>query len=145
MKWFPRIILGIFLGLLLYALGIVVFASPPAHARDNGQWADTSPQVRKWFSELMQPDAPMISCCGEADAYWADDFEVSGDQYVAIVTDDRGDTFPNGTTRAHIDPGTRILVPNGKIKFDQSNPTGHGVLFIGATGAIYCYLPPAGI
>jgi hypothetical protein len=122
------------------AVGLIL----PALARDNG-WEGTPPHVRQWYQSLMQPDAPAVSCCGEADAYWADDFEVVGDQYVAIVTDDRGDTFSNGATRPHIPLGTRIRVPNGKVKFDQSNPTGHGVIFMGAGTTIYCYLPPAGI
>lgn len=124
------------------ALGCLLPAA--TEARDNG-FPDTPLKERQWFQSLMQPDAPMVSCCGEADAYWADDFEIKGDQYVAIVTDERDDTFPNGVTRPHIEPGTRIVVPNGKIKFDAGNPTGHGLIFLGATGSVYCYLPPASI
>jgi hypothetical protein len=63
----------------------------PAIARDVGQWEASPGHVREWFRSLSQPDNPAISCCGEADAYWADSFEVAGDQYVAIVTDERED------------------------------------------------------
>ena len=39
----------------------------------------------------MQPDNKATSCCGEADAYEADSFEVEGDHYIAIVTNGAGD------------------------------------------------------
>lgn len=131
--------------LLGFLLGAALFSCPHhAHARDNG-WNETPPNVRHWFQSLMQPDNPAVSCCGEADAYEADNFAIEGDQYIAIITDERGDTFPNGVTRAHLEPGTRIVIPNGKIKFDAGNPTGHGILFIGGSGVVYCYLPPAAI
>ena len=58
-----------------------------ASARDFGQWEGTDPQIRQWYQALMQPDNPAVSCCGEADAYWADSFEVDGDKYVAIITE----------------------------------------------------------
>lgn len=116
----------------------------PAAARDNG-WEMTPPKERNWFQGLMQPDNPMMSCCGEADAYQADDYEVHGDQYVAIITDERSDEFSNGAFRPHIPVGTRIVIPNQKIKFDQANPTGHGYVFIGSNGQLYCYCPPPGV
>jgi hypothetical protein len=34
--------------------------------------------VRQWFQSLKQPDHPRLSCCGEADAFEADSFEVEG-------------------------------------------------------------------
>ena len=101
------------------------------------------PAIRKWFQNLVQPDVPTMSCCGEADAYWADSYEVEGDHYVAIITDER----PDGPlARAHIDVGTRIIVPNAKIKWDQGNPTGHGVIFLHSDDKwVYCYAPPGGV
>jgi hypothetical protein len=103
--------------------------------RDSGQWVNTPEYIRHWFQNLMQPDHPHLSCCGEADAYEADTFEVDGDKYVAIITDGKG-VIPNGT---------RITVPNHKIKWDAGNPTGHGIIFIGGTGAIFCYVAPGGV
>ena len=41
--------------------------------------------------------------------------------------------------------GMRIAVPNSKMKWDQGNPTGHGIIFIGAAGALYCYVAPGGV
>jgi hypothetical protein len=116
------------IALLMFAL------CAPAQARDNGQWGNSPLQVREWFQSLMQPDNPAVSCCGEADAFEADTFEVAGDHYVAIITDGKG-VLPNGT---------RIAVPNSKMKWDRGNPTGHGIIFIGAAGALYCYVAPGG-
>ncbi len=122
-------------------VALVLLASPSA-ARDFGQWENQPPHVRAWFQKLMQPDLPTMSCCGEADAYWADSFEVDGDRYVAIITDERPDG-PLG--RPHRESGEKIVVPNHKIKWDDGNPTGHGIIFIGMGGQVYCYVPPGGV
>lgn len=113
-----------------------------AHTRDLGQWESTNAEIREWYRALMQPDNPAVSCCGEADAYWADSFEVDGDKYVAIITDARPD---EPLRRKHVDVGTRIVVPNHKLKFDQSNPTGHGVIFLNTRAHVYCYVAPGGV
>jgi hypothetical protein len=114
---------------------LLLFAASPAAARDNGQWADHPAYLRQWFQKLMQPDNPVMSCCGEADAFEADSFEVRGDQYVAIITDGKG----------MIPEGTKIPVPNNKMKWDDGNPTGHGIIFIGNGGQVYCYVAPGGV
>jgi hypothetical protein len=106
---------------------------------DRGQWSDGA--IAQWFKSLMQPDRPTISCCGEADAYWADKFETQGDQYAAIITDTRPDE-PLG--RQHVEPGTKIVIPHNKIKYDKGNPTGHGIVFLNLYGSVFCYLPPSG-
>ena len=106
-----------------------------AQARDNGQWGDMPAFVRQWFQSLMQPDNPYVSCCGEADAFEADSYEVQGDQYVAIITNGKG----------IIPEGTRVPVPNKKMKWDEGNPTGHGIIFIGSGGQVFCYVTPGGV
>jgi hypothetical protein len=116
------------IALIMLALGT------PAAARDNGQWANVPSNIREWFQNLKQPDHPRLSCCGEADAFEADSFEEEGDHYVAIITDGKG-VIPNGT---------RISVPNSKMKWDKGNPTGHGIIFIGDRGQLYCYVTPGG-
>jgi hypothetical protein len=103
-----------------------------ASARDLGQWEATDPEVRQWYQALMQPDNPAVSCCGEVD----------GDKYVAIITDTRPD-IP--LRRKHIDVGTKIVVPNHKLKYDQSNPTGHGIIFLSRGDYVYCYVAPGGV
>jgi hypothetical protein len=113
----------------------------PAAARDNGQWVDSPPNIRQWFQSLMQPDNPSVSCCGEADAFEADTFEVEGDHYIAVITDGKG-VIPNGT---------RVAVPNRKLKWDAGNPTGHGIIFLRPETVqpnewtVYCYVAPGGV
>ena len=119
---------------MIFKIVLSLYLFAPTPARDNGQWGDSPPHIRLWFQELRQPDNPRLSCCGEADAFEADRFEVEGDHYVAIITDGRG-VMANGT---------RIPVPNEKMKFDTGNPTGHGVIFVGDEGQIYCYVTPSG-
>jgi hypothetical protein len=118
--------------LLLLMLGSVAFARGTPNDR---QWEDSPPDVRQWFQSLTQPDDPSMSCCGEADAFQADTFEVEGDHYVAIITDGKG-VIPSGT---------RIPVPNKKMKWDAGNPTGHGIIFIGPQQQVYCYVAPGGL
>jgi hypothetical protein len=116
----------------LAALAMIASAA----ARDNGRWSDSPAQIRQWFQSLMQPDNPSMSCCGEADAFEADTFEVEGDHYVAVITDGKG----------VVANGTRIPVPNRKMKWDAGNPTGHGIVFlqVGTLNA-YCYVAPGGV
>src|SRR5579872_2736760 len=133
--------------LILFAtFAVLALSIHFACARDLGQWDTTSQQIRRWYQSLMQPDNPTVPCCGEGDAYWADSFDVDDDKYVAIITDNRPD---EPLRRAHIDVGTRVLIPSGKIKYDQSNPTGHGIVFMARYDnggeTVYCYLPPGGV
>lgn len=121
--------------LLVFAL---LFAAACWHqllARDLGQWEDQPPEIRQWFQQLMQPDNPQVSCCGQADAFGADSYAVEGDHYVAIITDGKG----------IIPEGTRIPIPNHKMKWDQGNPTGHGIVFLSSGGQVFCYVAPGGV
>lgn len=101
------------------------------------------------------------NCCGEADAYWADEYETGPDGYIAIVTDPRNDDqFRDGKghPRHHVPIGTRVEVPARKvITFPPQEPnnTGHGWVWLSAyedevTGKVtgynvICYLAPAGL
>lgn len=134
---------------MIWLIALALAASPQSghdaapsvtRVRDLGQWTDRQEVVGEWYRSLMQPDNPWVSCCGEADAYWADSFEVEGDHYVAIVTDERDLPF-----RPAIPSGTRVPVPNAKMKVDAGNPTGHGVLFVGPGGSVFCYVAPGGV
>jgi hypothetical protein len=123
---------------------VVLLASTAINARDLGQFDDpANAYLKRWYQDLKQPDNPAVSCCGEADAYWADAFEATSDgQYIAIITDPRDDE-PLG--RRHRDIGTRIVVPKNKIKWNEGNPVGHGIIFLNRADNVFCYLPPLGI
>jgi len=111
-------------------------------ARDVGQWEATDPEVRAWYRGLMQPDNPSASCCGTADAYWADEIWVRNGKTYAVVTDDRPDS-PLG--RPHVPNGTEVEIPNHKLKWDKGNPTGHGVVFLGPNRYVFCFVQPGGV
>jgi hypothetical protein len=144
------------IGWSLVSIGIaLVILAAVANARDLGQWDQTDPEIAAWYRSLKQPDNPDVSCCDEADAYWADSYEVSPTgQYIAIITDERD--VPGRVVRP---VGTRVLIPQHKLKFDQGNPTGHGIVFLAApiseyegrssgaeeTPFVYCYLSPGGV
>ncbi len=127
---------------IILCLSVFGCLSGAAVARDLGQWETADPEIRHWYQALMQPDAPTASCCGEADAYWADEIHVRDGKTYVTITDDREDG-PRG--RPHIDRGTEIEVPNHKLKWDKSNPTGHGVLFLSRNRFVYCYVQSGGV
>jgi hypothetical protein len=126
---------------ILVFLNIFGCLATGAKARDFGQWEAVDPRIREWYQALMQPDVPNASCCGEADAYWAGEVDVRDGKTYAIITDDRPDE-PRGWP--HIDAGTEIEIPNNKLKWDKSNPTGHGIVFLSRNGYVFCYVQPGG-
>jgi hypothetical protein len=111
-------------------------------ARDLGQWENSDPTVREWYRSLMQPDNPIVPCCGEADAYFADEIHVRDGKTYVTITDDRDDG-PLG--RHHVPVGTEILVPDYKLKWDAGNPVGHSVIFLNVNNEAYCYVQGSGI
>lgn len=127
---------------VLAAVGISAILVSLVHARDRGQWETSDPEIRSWYQSLRQPDNPGLSCCGEADAYWADKVEVKGDKVFAIITDDRPDV-PLG--RRHIPVGTKFEIPPHKMKFDRGNPTGHVVIFINVADQVLCFVQGNGV
>jgi hypothetical protein len=128
--------------IIMAILLVFLYSVKLVHAKDYGQW-DRSDPIVQWYKSLMMPDNPAVSCCGEADAYWADSYEVSKDgEYIAIITDERPD---EPLRRKHVDVGTRIVVPHHKLKWDQSNPTGHGIIFFNNPDYVYCYVAPGGV
>src|SRR5258707_11337536 len=127
---------------IILFLGIFSCLIAGVNARDLGQWEAVDPAIREWYQSLMQPDVPTASCCGEADAYWADEIHVRDGKTYATITDDREDA-PRG--RPHVPMGTEIEIPNNKLKWDKSNPTGHGILFLSRGGYLFFYLQPRGV
>ena len=121
---------------------LAIVAALQAQARDLGQWENSDQTIRNWYKSLMRPDAPTSSCCGEADAYWADRVVVKDGKTFAIITDDRSDE-PSG--RPHVPVGTEIEVPNVKLKWDMSNPTGHNIIFISRERYTFCFVQGTGI
>lgn len=130
MAWWWWIVVGLIGGIAF----ILLLSS--VSARDLGQWDKIDPLVKAWFGELMQPDTigamgGGVSCCGESDAYWADDVHVRDGKIYAVITDDRDD---GPLMRMHEEIGTEYEIPLNKIVGDKQrvgNPTGHTVIFLG--------------
>lgn len=112
---------------LIVAIACACLVAGGAFSRDAGQWTKADPAIREWYQSLKQPDAPQTSCCGEADAYWCDDWYVRDGSTYCKITDDRADA---PLKRQHVPVGTEILIPRHKLKYDQGNPTGHTIVFL---------------
>lgn len=93
-----------------------------------------------WYASLMQPDNPTASCCGVADAYWCDDISVEGGKTFCKITDDQ-----EIGGRPKLPLGTKIEIPDRKLKWDKGNPVGHAVVFLSAGGAVYCFVQAGGV
>lgn len=99
------------------------------------------------------------SCCGEADAYWADQIDKVTDKGVYVtITDKRncttiqqyeedgeGNYYPTQPTpsdeciknRIERD-GQKVFIPNSRLDDrHQGNPTGHNIVFLGASSSNY--------
>lgn len=145
MKFRFKIIL-LTLALIFAALAVATHKAPAA------EWS-TDPVIRKFFRSLVRPDNAYQSCCGEADSYFADQFEVdSNGDYIAIITDDREDEVPADNLnpsvsedgvdteppgphmRQHRAIGARVHVPAERVGCTKPNITGHGLLFMPQMG-----------
>ena len=110
----------------------VIFLGSPATRANFGQWGLSRSRCA---SGLMQPDNPFLSCCGEADAYWVDNFEVDE----AAMWPSSPTSVPDGPLgRMHREVGETVLVPNSEVKWDDGNPTGHGIISMATAGEVYC-------
>ena len=123
-----------------------------ASSRDLGQWGNVDKALSQWYQALTQPDVPSASCCGAADAFWADEVHIRDGKVFAVITDDRADA-PRG--RPHIDIGTEIEIPPNKMKWTDDDPQtntpisrnmdGHGIVFLSANRFVFCYIAPGGV
>lgn len=77
------------------ALGLLLVTQPVV-GRNLGQWEAADPALRAWYEGLMQPDVPRASCCGEADAYFADEVHVRDGKTFVVITDTRPDAPRSG-------------------------------------------------
>ena len=73
-------------GVIVCSFVVLCVALSVAFARDGGQWGNNDPVVTEWYKTLMQPDRPEVSCCGEGDAYWCDDYYVRDGKTFCKIT-----------------------------------------------------------
>lgn len=118
----------------MVALWVFLASLRPAFAHDRDSSHDG------WYASLMQPDNPTASCCGIADAYWCDDISVKDGKTFCAITDDQ--EIPG---RPKLPLGTKVEIPDRKLKFDRGNPTGHAIVFLSSGGAVYCFVQAGGV
>ena len=126
--------------IVMSALLIWMYSINFAIAKDSGQWSNVDPELKKWYSELQQPDNAPASCCGEADAYWCDGLHVRDGKTFCVITDDRDNI---ALRRTPVPIGTEIEIPDRKLNKDP-NPTGHAIVFLSAAQMVYCYVGNSG-
>lgn len=134
-----------------WTLLALVLMAGAAHARDGWEGrprvCDMSPGPRlercqTWISTVQRPDLRGASCCGEGDAFIADNYRIdkaTGDLY-AIVSLDYFDQEGNLVYYAT----QEVLIPREKQNFlpeDAGNTSGHGVFFASGPN-IYCWFAP---
>lgn len=104
--------------LTLFVLAMCILTSK---AKSDAGWWQT-PAVR--------------ACCSEADAVYADKWELRGDKVLAEVT--------GGGPRNHSwAPIGRVFeVPLEKVIHEPGNPTGRAILFLRPSDLyVYCFVP----
>jgi hypothetical protein len=144
---------------VLFAVGALASACVATHARPADKWAQASPDRQEFFKGAVMPGLPPSqkpeSCCGEADAYEADDFDTEQGSLFAILTCNDPENCPaerddgDGGTTPSLPEGKRILIPADRILPPPPagivNRTGHGWVFISTSGKVWCYSPPSGV
>jgi hypothetical protein len=119
--WSAGLLLGLVLGL------------SAAHCHED------SDPFASWYRSLHEPDNPISSCCGVADAFDVDEYYPSETK--------------EGGFRARV--GVQWYdVPPEKVNWNDVNPTGVGVIFLsrpenGYSGQsqsyVYCFVPNTGV
>jgi len=131
-----------------------------APAMDHG-FDPNSPKT-KWMEKQIRPDSPPNSCCGVADSYLVDRYELikqNGFDYDANAEAQKGDykvwiangdeiEYPDGSKRQKWDIHIPLIVPANKINpmdDDLDNPFDYSVLFFRPTndhipGTFYCFI-----
>jgi hypothetical protein len=144
---------GYFIAIALAILIVALFGWTLAQA----QTRYAAPDLSEYYASLKQPDNPSVSCCGWADAYFAEQTDSCGPQdevdcaLVAIITDTRPNTLvlPDGRKieRPPIPVGTRISIPPNKLRRPAIfNPTDRNIVFVAKPGGytrVYCWEPAA--
>ncbi len=166
------VVFAVAIAVLLLMLGI------RAHARPNPAWQAQRIQAEqgedyetlrrlRYVSKAGTKSCPEgsqtwcvpsvgvpVNCCGEADAYEADDFEVdtAGNLWGVLTCNDPKDCeeVANKVVR---NPGEKFRIPRDKLllSHDPVNDTGHGWIWISPSSTdedglpvVFCFTPGAG-
>ena len=111
-----------------FSLSLLLICS--AQARDNGQYYNSSPELRKWFRSQKDPNTG-ASCCTEADGIYAEEDIRQGAYW----------------TRFEATKGKWIRVPEETV-IKGSNKNGAPVAwwyYLNGEVRIRCYAPGGGV
>src|SRR5713226_7683710 len=113
-----------------------------AFARDGSQWDGQDSRIKEWFEHLKQPDHPRLSCCGEAEAYEADSYEVEG----ITTSQSSPDIAPSRTSPGSHIPAARPLqvAPDLSGGPDLSAKPTDGRQWVPTAASGDCGHPPGG-
>lgn len=147
---------------VFFSLLALMMAIPLGVAEAGETWqgrpsvCDTQTGVRlercqEWVRTVKRPDT-RTSCCGEGDAYIADEFKTVNGELVAVITADYPDVFSQDeegnvtVTKAPVHRGSEIVIPREKQNWlpEDANRSAHGVVYLGSTVpvAVYCWFAP---
>jgi hypothetical protein len=134
--------------LLLGAAAVGLLWFGPSHGFDHG-FDYSDPRVQ-WFASKTVPPRYQMSCCGKADAYIVDRYEMQPDGSARVWIDgDNGAeiTFPDGKKRPKINVGEYVVeaMSVNRIEDDEDNPQGHSVLWAlanadGTISHVWCFV-----
>lgn len=146
--------------LVTVTVALVMCTLEPAPAREGWQERPlicdpkemTLPEWQRctqWIGNVQRPDENG-SCCGEADAFEANEFEITPTgEYVAIITKEYPGTSiddgEGGTVQSNPRArGTKIVIPKEKVNnaYRDGNPVGKGIVFLRTNGEVLCYFSP---
>ena len=117
--------------LLLFA---IVFLTE-AVSKNNGQWAQVSPEIQQWFKSQKVPGGNYMgqSCCDISDGVYAEE-DIENGQYV-VSFEIYGKQY------------RRMRVPD-EVVIKHPNMHGRSVVwvsFLNGEAAIRCFIPGSGI
>ena len=106
---------------------------------------DENIAINNWYLNAQRNDyangGSLGSCCGPADAYWADVSEIKNGELYVTITDDR--LVPYRIAR---DGQVYRVLSDVIDRKRQGNPTGHAIIFIGVSQTtVICYFPNTGM
>jgi hypothetical protein len=99
-----------------------------AHGRDNGQYAQTDPAIKRWIESLT--DSKGAGCCATSDGFRPEEVEWDVD---------------TGSYRVRIN-GQWLVVPDGAV-IKTPNRIGYAIVWYWTDGGkinIRCFLPGTG-
>jgi len=112
---------------LLLGLMAILLMGNYSRATDQGQYSNTSDNIRSWFKSVMSPKG--VPCCDISDGHRTD-YNMRGDEYWVPIDE------------------KWLPVPAEAIVYNMGNPVGEAVVwYTKYNGNVYirCFVPGGGV